>query len=46
MYLIIIDAIVDIIINPVASSILYLCDITNVIVSRIKIIRDLTHLPL
>lgn len=46
MYLIIIDAIVDIIINPVAISILYLYDITNVIESRIKIIMDLTALPL
>ena len=39
-------AIVDIIINPVAISILYLYDITNVIESRIKIIMDLTALPL
>ena len=46
MYLIIIDAIVDIIINPVAISILYLYDITNVIESRIKIIMDLTAIPL
>lgn len=46
MYLIIIDAIVDIIINPVAISILYLYYITNVIESRIKIIMDLTALPL
>jgi peptidoglycan hydrolase CwlO-like protein len=45
MYLIIIDAIVDIIINPVAISILYLYDITNVIESRIKISEKLKGRP-
>ena len=46
MYLIIIDAIVDIIINPGAIYILYLYDINYVIESRIKIIIDITALPL
>ena len=46
MYLIIIDAIVDIIINPVAISILNLYHITNDIESRIKIIMDITDIPL
>ena len=45
MYLIIIDAIVDIIINPVAISILYKYDITNVLESRIKKKMDLPALP-